>query len=253
MSKNYSDIADFFRTKAREGYKLTEGQYYPLTEIEYLDSPKPLINLQHVFKESITTRLYAVSSRTAITKASDALSTIGLNEFSYVARGSSAICFTSNNHAIRAGVRTSKKPSRTDMGDIRDQCPLILQENHRVYISRVGLLFEVLPFISMIDDREIPTVFQDLVPKLLHQTCFEINNEDKDLGILPDGTPIYVDPGAINLRNWKQQPTAQDFETITENAQKLGWPKDLSWVLPDGKFKQEQFFLKPENSLNLTL
>ena len=253
MPNDYSDIAEYFREQAKEGYEFSNGRPYLKKEVEHLDPPKPLTELQQRFRDIRDSRIAIKATSFVLEKASDALTQIGLQEFSYVARGSSAICFTSNNQAIRAGIRTSKKPRRSEMGDIRDECPLVLQEDHHVHISKFDVRFEVLPFLAMIENSEIPEVFQNMIPKILHGTCFEVNNEDRDLAVLPDGTPIYVDPGAINLRKWKQQPTTEDFEKIKENTECLGWPEDLSWILPDGRFKQEQFFPKPVNPLKSTL
>lgn len=251
MPKDFSETAEFFRESARSTY-----QGYPNDSVEtvYLEAPSDLVSISHVFRSSSESRLHIVTPNKVVEKATEQLGAIGLKEFSYVTRGSSAVCLKSDSSAIRVGIWPKKVRHRTDLGDIRDPCPLILQPEHSFYFDitkiKFGSTFEVLPFIQMINDFAIPEDFQHLVHAILNGTCFEANAEFKDLGVLPDGTPIYVDPGAINLKDKNQQPTAEDFQKIVENTKRLEWPEDLSWVLPDGSFKQEKFFPKPQNSVN---
>lgn len=259
MPKDYSEIAEFFRISAREGYSLDDqNKYVPQALLdENFDAPTAMTSLTHVFKSNKKDRLTLVAQQKILEPAGDQLLTKGLKEFSYVARGSSAVCLTSEGKAIRVGISPVKISNRTDLSDVRDPCSLILQPEHSVDVAfanaRMGVIFEALPYIHMINDNDIPEDFQKLVHALLSGTSYVANNEFKDLGVLPDGTPIYVDPGAINLKRKGLTASKEDAAVIEANADKLGWPKDLTWLLPNGRFKQEAFFPKPADPLSLVM
>ena len=40
-----------------------------------------------------------------------------------------------------------------------------------------------------------------MIDDVFEGTCFKPYDDDKDLGLLPDGTPIYLDPDSVYLKN----------------------------------------------------
>jgi hypothetical protein len=245
------DLAAFFKSKAAELYERTDdGRYVACALRDIRQNPHPLPDFASDFAHSV--RLRRVNKERLIS-VSEFLKKQGFFEFHAVAEGGTAFCYESQGIAIRIGPMPSASPSRVQLGDIRHCCPLVLQSHHSIAMPQAGMRSEIMPFVGMLEDGDIPESFQVMLPALLDKTCFEVNIEFKDLAVLPDGTPIYVDPGAINLKSWDEQPTVRDFDIIRENTQKLNLPEPLSWVLPDGRFKQELFFPKPVNALDLVL
>lgn len=175
------------------------------------------------------------------------LAGLNLHQFNFVADGTTSVCYESDGRIVRFGPAPVKLPPHLlERSYIRDACPLVLQAHHKMALSDINIFVEVMPYVATLCDSDIPDAFKNILPCVLDQTCFEVNVEFKDLAVLPDGTPVYVDPGAINLKDWAHQPTQTDFDKIAENTAKLGLPEPLSWVLPDGRFKQELFFPAPK-------
>ena len=255
MQTAVQELSDFFRHKAKQGYGAGDQS---LTYPRFLDEEDfgptyTTVSMKEIFQQKIDSRLRLVTPRPVLETAGKALETIGLKEFSYVAEGSSAVCLTSRRKALRVGFRPIGKPRRHERGDVRDFSPVVIQPDHDIRFSKVKVGFEVLPFVLMVPDSGVGEAMEKILPKILDRTCFEMNEGGKDIGVFFDGTPTYVDPGAINLKDYNRPPTQKDFEKIRENCKKLGWPEDLSWVLPDGRFKQEILHPKPQEALDLVL
>lgn len=239
------DMAAFFKETAETSYCHDGERYVARRAMKYRGGGQPLVDLKRDFSRNAYLDGMRVSHLQSVQKT---LADIHLSRFNFVADGTTALCYESGGQVVRFGpAPVSTPPRRIERSYVRDACPLVLQAHHRMELKDVNVYAEVMPFVATLCDSEIPVGFQTILPRLLDQTCFEINVEFKDLAVLPDGTPVYVDPGAINLRNWERQPTQADYDQIRENTAKLGLPEPLSWVLPDGRFKQELFFPAPSS------
>lgn len=190
-----------------------------------------------------------------LTTVAEFLEPLNLNNFRYAANGDTAVCFESGGRIVRVGSTpwTPAKPTGIQMDFVRHRCPLIVQADH-VMTWEKKAVFEILPFMALLPDNRIPEMYYtEIVGRVIQGTCFKTMSVSKDLAVLPDGTPIYVDPGAINLKSWDRQPTSRDFEIIRDNTKRLNLPEPLSWVLPGGRFKQDLFFPKPVNAVDLVV
>ena len=98
-----------------------------------------------------------------------------------------------------------------------------------------------MPYIVMVPKPDIPDIFADISKAVLTGTHFKLVDFNKDVGVLPDGTPVYVDPDMIDFDGDEDELQA-DIAKIADNTRKLELPEPFSWVLPDGRFKQDQFF-----------
>ena len=196
--------------------------------------------------EEKITKLHTLArlSSEDIILASEQLRFEGISEFSFAGQGSSAICLKDKMNAVRIGPAAIRKwllTRESQQERVRDRCPLVIQPSFKMHFQRAAVYFEVMPLIKMVGDADIPMSFKRLMPQVVEGTCFEASVVNKDLGVLFDGTPIYVDPGAFRLKDYRVLPSEDDFQRIRENCEALKLPEPLSWVLPDGRFKQEIF------------
>ncbi len=249
--RDIQNLAGFFKEKAAQAYSCHEGGYIANRAMKY-DGGNRLVDLKRDFMRNAYINDIKQSHLELV---QEKLSSLHLRRFNFVADGSTSVCYESSRRIVRFGPAPVKLPPKfLERSYIRDACPLILQSDHRIELSEVNIFIEVMPFVATLCDSEIPDAFKNILPGILDQTCFEVNIEFKDLAVLPDGTPVYVDPGAINLKDWERQPTQADFDKIRENTERMGLPEPLSWVLPDGRFRQELFFPAPKyGRMDLTI
>ena len=179
-----------------------------------------------------------------IAKAGERLSLNNLKEFTYASEGTSAVCLRNNDQAVRVGPlpdKRSKMLPQSREEHIRDYCPLVVQPSYKMHFREAAVGIEQLPFLKMLEDHEIPGLFRRLLKGVFEETCFMACRSGSDLGVFTDGTPVYVDPGATWLRDPDVKPTEYDFARIRQNCLGMELPEPLSWILPDGRFKQELF------------
>ena len=244
-------LAAFFKDKAAEQYVQTgEGLLVPRnvlekTEAGYLSS--------HWKKITEPTASYLAeprnNQRQSLTKdelarAESILTSVGFHDWSYFGEGLTSVCFRSGDVALRIGPAPWDNPPPDldeDWGFVREYCPLVVQPEFTIMTKDTHVLFEKMPYYVALDNDDIPELFIDEIGRVVEGTCFRLNGEVKDMGILPDGTPIFFDPDCVRLIDSDIEPTQRDFEIIRENCQKIGWPESLAWVTHDGHFKQEQF------------
>lgn len=253
MSEELDELAAYFIRIAEEGYvRLEKGQYQAKAIV---NNDRPALSLPEHFKRITSNEFLKRLNTDDLAAVAKVFKPEGLSEFKFVAEGSYTACFESAGQAFRVG----RMPGRSKVGDARYNCPLIIQPNHAAKLTSKSLLsatimFEALPFVTLINDESpAPWMFGRVLGEILDGTCFEPSSSTKDLAVLPDGTPIYVDPGAIKLEDESILPTQKDFEIIRENTERMNLPEPMSWVLPDGSFKQYQFFPRPLESDRLNL
>jgi len=169
----------------------------------------------------------------------------GFHRFSYVAEGENAQVYESNDVIVRV----TPHPNDDEYAGVqrtlvRNQCPLLLQADgfHQARRSRVRV--EKLPYLVMAETESVPDIFEDVAKKSLEGTQFSFRPHSLDVGVFPDGTPVCVDPGMIRYRP-AGRDLSEDFALIAANVKKLELPEPFSWVSPNGRFKQDAFFLKP--------
>jgi len=176
-------------------------------------------------------------------RAAAHLAQFGLTEFRYVAQGSTAICLKSEGLALRIGPAPFRDiPERRELNYVREQHPLVLQASHTLLTQKSRVYFEVTPLVSVMANNEIPQEFKEMTHKLMHETLFEMNVYDRDLAVLPNGTPIYVDPGAVNARHRNDSGVIRPHSVFRRNAQRLGLRSPMSWIDAKGLFAQEKSF-----------
>jgi hypothetical protein len=182
-------------------------------------------------------------TREELETVQDVLESEGLENFTFSARGGSSICFRSRDFAVRVGpAPMGSKVKKNERALVREFCPLVLQPSITIKTDRSRVMFEVMPFVLNLRNGRVPEAFSETVVEVFENTAFNPADEDKDLGVLPDGTLVYLDPDAVYLKDQAVEPTQHDFDLIRENARKAGWPDELAWVTNEGLFKQSQFY-----------
>lgn len=186
-----------------------------------------------------------------IVKVEIALKAIGLSEFNYVASGTTAEVYESSSKIVRIGPYPRKKyPRYYELDFIRPYCPMVIQPSFFYNVEGAGICVEVLPYITMIEDNEIPDTFRRICKVLLEGTQFKLSPVIKDVGVLPDGTPVFVDPDCMTLIK-QGKPIEEDFALIAQRTRELALPEPLSWILQDGRFKQEAFYPSPAKNSSI--
>lgn len=161
------------------------------------------------------------------------------HQFNYVAHGNLSRVYESNDLAVRVTQHPTEDDDYMLRMAVRANCPLTLQASD-YYQTPEYIRVEILPYVVMVNKFRIPEVYKEVVYGVLSGTHFKLDT-CKDVGVLPDGTPVFVDTDPIEFTGNKENIEA-DIATIAENTRKLGLPEPFSWVLPDGRFKQTQFF-----------
>ena len=250
-------ISEYFREKANQFYtRGPEGETYIAAPTNGNDDPN---NLGHFWERIIAPSPFSMRdpknpndkrtnqlqtlTRDELAAVESILGDQGFYNFTHFSEGSSAQCFRSGNVALRIGPAPMEDvPKEEELELVREFCPLVLQPQLSLITEQSRVLFEVLPFQLNIRNGRIPEAFSNVIEGLFENTCFRPFDDDKDLSLMPDGTPMYLDPDAVYLRNRLVEPTQADFNTIRENALRLNWPEELLWVTPEGEFKQRQFY-----------
>ncbi|HEY8964288.1 MAG TPA: hypothetical protein VIN59_07495 [Alphaproteobacteria bacterium] len=179
----------------------------------------------------------------------------GFHTYELLAHGTTAVTFrmehaNGHHYALRIGYD----------GDALNRAvsPNVVQPFHR-WESDIGI-FEVLPMVQMLDlgDYETPqtqsqhglynhhksvlyTAF-DYAAKMMRQTN---HAQLRDVGILPDGTPLQVDPGNIVFDRSYRDQTQVILRNYFYAMNNSGVPEALKWLSSDGAFKQDKFFVNP--------
>lgn len=231
------DLAKYFKAYARRNYKGTIPR--ALGEIQ-----GEARRLEDWYDELIPDFEYLQTlTKEEMARASQHLAEFGLIEFRYFAEGSTAYCLESNGVALRIGPAPVREiPTRRELSDIRENSPLVLQASHTLKTSKSKVVFETLPFVQVMKRADIPDEFQKLTHRLVHETPFEMNMEDRDLGVLPNGTPIYVDPGAVNVRRWQDAGKDYSHSLFRRNVQRQGLKGPLKWITEKGVYAQERYY-----------
>lgn len=254
-----SELSAYFKYKAEQFYRphTPEESWVP-RRIPMPDEFKTLIDYWDVitaptafFEEHEDGDQLQSLTAEELQGVADILSHQGFSNFSHVLDGGSAKCFRTGHVALRVG--PVPKGDKIDQNLVRAFCPLVVQPETQILCKNSHVLFEVMPFIPKLDDDEIPDLFGGIMQEILDGTCFILYDHDKDLGLLPDGTPIYLDPDGVSLENPYVTPTQEDFDQVRENALRMGWPEDLVWTLLDGSFKQHKFYPKPATARNFII
>jgi hypothetical protein len=214
----------------------------------------------------------------------------GISEIAPLAKGTKSAAFeakipnnTSARFVLRIGNnvridRFLKNPSfdvSASMLDNRIWCPLGLQPHAQTILAykkdeslydKKRLNLELLPLVGIVQ-RGRPKGFDVFLNEhILDGTPYRVW-EHKDLGVLFDGTPVYVDSGSLNFKSadlavihardqYRPEWQQQIMVTIAKNCAAVGWPSSLSWVqqAQDGKFvtKQSVLYGGPLKSLVAT-
>ena len=83
---------------------------------------------------------------------------------------------------------------------------------------------------------------------MLSDTSFKPYVRDmilKDIALLPDGTPVNVDPGQIRFQKNSDVSLSQSMDILLSRANELGLPDVFRWGQNDRTWKQDKFFPNP--------
>lgn len=255
--ETFGQLEAKFREFARDAYvrDQTTNIYVPKAAFQsMMEPPRSLNSYFDVITAPPTSRFYDEEAqnlqdltRDELSVAAGILSQQGYHDFTALSEGTTSKVFQSGNVVLRIGAAPTQDPALDREEYLhREDCPLMLQPSLSILSQKSCVLFEVLPYVAMINDADIPELYRASAEQLFEDTGFMLaGDEDKDMAVLPNGTLIYVDPDAITLDEVGVKPTQQDFEQIRLNALMLGYSDDYIWVNRNGGFKQGEYF--PQN------
>ncbi len=124
-------------------------------------------------------------------------------------------------------------------------CPLILEQHSKTMVSNnhVETALELLPLLRIVSDDDLEG-FGSIIYEALDNTPYELLFK-KDVGVMYDGTPIFVDPGNIvfcdkaSEKKYAKRQFTPEFQqeimrVIDENCNRIGLPAPLRWVAKQG-------------------
>ena len=170
-----------------------------------------------------------------------------ITELSLYGQGDTATAYQArmgDDNDTRFIVRIGSDWAEPTLDFRRAWSPFILQPKSKMILenqSTARVVLEILPLVKLVPELETLRFSEFLNMTLLQQTPYKVLIS-KDLGILPDGTPVYVDPGSLNF---KHKILAERFDTIQytakwqqgvmENifcmAKGFGYREPLNWVV----------------------
>lgn len=163
-----------------------------------------------------------------------------IDALSFYSHGDHAVVFEGRHKTDQSEARTVIRMGSEPVG--RPWCPCVLGAD--ISDAEPGFILESLPLVAMSDNYDAQSALDTLMQEMiLKGTPFWIN-AGRDIGVLPGGTPIYVDADDMSLAPHRTIATEQDKQKamaqMYENCR--GLPEQFHFVapLPNGDFVTRQ-------------
>lgn len=188
----------------------------------------------------------------------------GFTGFSFLAKGGVSQAVLKGHHdnghdyAIRIG--------QTGMRDQRIISPFVVQPFYYWSSGQYqGAVLEVLPLMQILSTPETqPPIGQQrfviddnayfaletTLTYFLNASHHQSSSPARDIGLMPDGTPVQVDPGQIQYAdpvvNTTEHRIRVNFSRAHNAMRSVPYlPSNFMWFAEDGGWKQDQFFKNP--------
>ena len=127
-------------------------------------------------------------------------------------------------------------------------------------MNTTDIKIETLPEVRMLqlrdllekdqDHYDLEPLQQETLSDVMRQFLAIAGNRNhldlKDVGIYPDGTPVFVDPGQLDYATRMDHDTAeQKMSALHRISSVLSLPEQFRWFAADGIWKQDKFFADP--------
>jgi len=187
-----------------------------------------------------------------------ALSEYNQAYFTYLADGDRAKAFLATDlrrtffNVVRISQRPKNRSSITTTANQRTSAPHTLQAIDIIDTKKHQAQF--MPCIAMYDTLNMDG-FIGLMEALYQDTCYlpHFGGYTKDTAVFPDGTIVYVDPGAIVYtadfykfsKEGRVAEIARSLDLIQERSEAWNLPEQLRPIKADDTRKQDEFFPSP--------
>lgn len=161
-----------------------------------------------------------------------------LEKFKHVSDSSSASTFKVIDSSERPyALRVSSHTKGMRAYNERTPAPHQLQSCVSVLPKHVQMqLMPWLPFLNK-DDEEIEAgmrTFHKLMKNLYEDTVFDLSEIDFDLGVLPDGTMVFIDPSCFKYKeDFIKNMSAEEQELAISDSIQLVLERSEAWDLPE--------------------
>lgn len=239
---------------AAQAYKRAADGYYDVA-MPAMPQPEAAASLSDIYNDH-------ANARTAFSPTLEReLKQSGFSSYNYLARGTGASVFTASHQNGHAYAIRFCSQSRIEERVIS---PLIVQPYRTIMDEPSRMKIEIMPVVQILalSESEIPEhqtahplsgdeefVIETKIQEFIQASHSRSEAPCRDLGILPDGTPIQPDPGQIHYRDrtlYKQPANVfKALATAFANTRSQPVPDQLRWFTSEGTWKQDKFFGNP--------
>jgi hypothetical protein len=233
------ELGGLARQHAQENYIQTEtGMFLPSGYAQNTDPDFP------DFEEAITKNVPQLSridiaaraQRKLLPQLEEKINAAGLQHVDFLASGSTSVAlFASGHHdnalyAVRVGI--GPRYNVGTEGQDRSECCHVAPS----YITlQQDDFFElkITPLLYTYDFGGYSSVLEKFIIQLYQDTCFKESDVWKDHALLPDGTFLWIDPGAITYTEGFYSLTEDEQEAEIGRSNQLVQDRIKEWDIPD--------------------